>query len=406
MMLKIIVIVALVFTSNAYQTSSRCKLQGSFHIKTRSLTNLYTSNTVNELSDKTVKELKDLLKLKGLPVGGVKSELVDRLMSPVDFLKNPIVKPKKSGSLLRKLKVIFDDNVSVVIEGSNDDKKLIDTDINKKKIEENIGGKTPVGTKSGSGGKNPVGVNGGKPPVGTKQIISKERELNKEKDKKGRIAASYDIDDDDFYDDFYGGGKTPVGVKGAGSEMFKDMDVQEGEVKVKNDKELGLNMVEADDDLQRMIDERTAAKHRRDYDEADAVREQLKIIFNVEINDRLGEWSSPDGRWGLLNKRQGLPGEEQEVAADAIVNPYTREQIQEMVNNRTVARRTRNFPTADDIRDELSDNGVEMFDKVNEWRTCDGTMRGFQSEDFETYSTEKDRDRYDRSYTDEKGPKV
>jgi hypothetical protein len=45
-------------------------------------------------------------------------------------------------------------------------------------------------------------------------------------------------------------------------------------------------------------------------------------------------------------------------------------------------------------RDELSDNGVEMFDKVNEWRTCDGTMRGFQSEDFDTYSTEKDRDRY------------
>jgi hypothetical protein len=39
------------------------------------------------------------------------------------------------------------------------------------------------------------------------------RELNKEKDKKGRIVASYGIDDDDFYDDFYGGGKTPVGVK-------------------------------------------------------------------------------------------------------------------------------------------------------------------------------------------------
>jgi hypothetical protein len=38
--------------------------------------------------------------------------------------------------------------------------------------------------------------------------------------------------------------------------MFKDMDLQEGEVTVNKDKELGLNMVEADDDLQRMIDER------------------------------------------------------------------------------------------------------------------------------------------------------
>jgi hypothetical protein len=62
-------------------------------------------------------------------------------------------------------------------------------------------------------------------------LISKERELNKEKDKKERkLIASYDIDDDDFYEDFYGGGKTPVGVKGAGGEKFRDMDVQGGEV--------------------------------------------------------------------------------------------------------------------------------------------------------------------------------
>jgi hypothetical protein len=66
----------------------------------------------------------------------------------------------------------------VVIEGSNDEKKLIDIDINKKKIEENIGGKTPVGTKSGSGGKAPVGVNGGKTPVGNKLMMSKERYMD------------------------------------------------------------------------------------------------------------------------------------------------------------------------------------------------------------------------------------
>jgi hypothetical protein len=47
-----------------------------------------------------------------------------------DYLKNPIVKPKKSGSLLRKLKVTFDDNVSVVIEGSSDTKKMIDIEGN------------------------------------------------------------------------------------------------------------------------------------------------------------------------------------------------------------------------------------------------------------------------------------
>ena len=68
---------------------------------------------------------------------------------------------------------------------------------------------------------------------------------------------------------------------------------------------------------------------------------------------------------------------------------------------RTAARRTRRFSEADDIRDELAENGVELFDKVNEWASTDGKLRGVQSEDFETYGVAKDRERYDRSYNNE-----
>ena len=68
---------------------------------------------------------------------------------------------------------------------------------------------------------------------------------------------------------------------------------------------------------------------------------------------------------------------------------------------RTAARRTRRFNEADDIRDELAENGVELFDKVNEWASTDGKLRGVQSEDFETYGVAKDRERYDRSYNNE-----
>ena len=67
-----------------------------------------------------------------------------------------------------------------------------------------------------------------------------------------------------------------------------------------------------------------------------------------------------------------------------------------MVVKRTAARRTRQFQVADDIRDELARVGVELFDKVNEWRTYDGQMRGIQSEDFEKYEVKKDNERYDR----------
>ena len=36
-------------------------------------------------------------------------------------------------------------------------------------------------------------------------------------------------------------------------------------------------------------------------------------------------------------------------------------QVQEMVMRRTAARRARRFSEADDIRDELAENGVEIF---------------------------------------------
>ena len=76
-----------------------------------------------------------------------------------------------------------------------------------------------------------------------------------------------------------------------------------------------------------------------------------------------------------------------------------------MVMRRTAARRARRFSEADDIRDELAENGVELFDKVNEWASMDGKHRGVQSEDYESYETGRDRERYDRGYNDSTGGK-
>lgn len=69
-----------------------------------------------------------------------------------------------------------------------------------------------------------------------------------------------------------------------------------------------------------------------------------------------------------------------------------------MVSRRTAARRARKFSEADDLRDELAENGVELFDKVNEWGSSDGKMRGTQSEDFDTYGMDKKWERNDRGY--------
>ena len=68
-----------------------------------------------------------------------------------------------------------------------------------------------------------------------------------------------------------------------------------------------------------------------------------------------------------------------------------------------MARRSRKYSEADEIRDELAENGVELFDKVNEWASTDGTLRGVQSLDYENYEVAKDRERYDRGYNDQQG---
>ena len=77
--------------------------------------------------------------------------------------------------------------------------------------------------------------------------------------------------------------------------------------------------------------------------------------------------------------------------------PLPHEEILDLVINRTTARSS--IPGRRDIRDQLARVGVEMFDKVNEWRTFDGLLRGIQSEDFEKYEVKKDSERYDRRNT-------
>ena len=247
-----------------------------------------------------------------------------------------------------------------------------------------------------------------------------------------QVVAAYDIDDDDFMSQFMDGSdKRPVastrsapvnagttkvssegdaGIVGAAGDGERQawpgpgVSWMPGPVQSssKQDQNRGRNalMAAADDDLQRMVDQRNEARYKRDYDGADAIREELRTIYRVEIYDKLGEWVAADGRWGLSNRKRGAGSEDgvpvlAKIAGDAKPCTLSYEQVMDMVVKRTTARRTRQFQVADDIRDELSRMGVELFDKVNEWRTYDGVMRGIQSEDFEKYEVKKDNERYD-----------
>ena len=127
--------------------------------------------------------------------------------------------------------------------------------------------------------------------------------------------------------------------------------------------------------IEHLIRERSLARASRNYAEADAIKEELRVSYRVEIFDRSGEWRDENGRYGRFG-----------VATAVIRNhdpqsSLSRDEIQDMVDQRTLLRRERNFSAADEIRDKLLSHGVELFDKLNEWETFDGSLRGLQSRD-------------------------
>lgn len=122
-----------------------------------------------------------------------------------------------------------------------------------------------------------------------------------------------------------------------------------------------------------LVNERLKFKISRDYDKADSIREGLRTKFNVMIDDRLKEWSIG-----------GDFGEEHNAMremADKFANrgfiksnssrPLSKEDeeyIQSLVDERAVAKKERDFHTADDIRDELMKNfDVNINDKLKLW---------------------------------------
>ena len=171
----------------------------------RSDTSLQTGNS-DHFNDMTVKDLKDLLREKGLTVTGLKKELIERLSaspstgsstgssSETDYLITPISKPVKKTStsaLLRKTKILLDDNISILVDATNDDVRVTQESKEskgsvKKQIKEQvITSSTTREMTQNSQMKLKVEVENNKKNV---NLSPKKR-------------VPYDIDDDDFLND-------------------------------------------------------------------------------------------------------------------------------------------------------------------------------------------------------------
>mmetsp|Transcript_79671 Transcript_79671/g.165513 ORF Transcript_79671/g.165513 Transcript_79671/m.165513 type:complete len:382 (-) Transcript_79671:40-1185(-) len=116
----------------------------------------------------------------------------------------------------------------------------------------------------------------------------------------------------------------------------------------------------AEADILHLVSQREAHRQAKRYAESDAIREELRSM-GVELYDKEKEWRSVDGRRGSL------------IGAAVGGECYlTDVEIQDLISRREEARRTKDWATADTIRDELRSHGVELEDKQGFWRTSGG----------------------------------
>lgn len=141
-----------------------------------------------------------------------------------------------------------------------------------------------------------------------------------------------------------------------------------------------------------LLKERMQAKHRKDYDLADTIRDQLLNDYSVGVFDRERTWKtgcSPSGsgmpgrrnqrgdRNGRKSRDFGPNGHDYFESKDS--GPHTarieENQIHGMLAERLQAKMQRNFELADSIQATLIQSGVYVHDGMKEWR-ADGVPFG------------------------------
>ena len=309
----------------------------------------------SDLSDLTIPQLKILLKDKGLPVSGRKSELIQRLSKPVTRkveVGDGIGGKKMLLSMLKRAKKVAQEKVLLDRE---------DQDLSKG-LHENYGKPNVNGVEvenihkhQSSDPLDDLIALGGE--------ILKHSKITRDNSELNSVDGSIEYKNTDA--SRAGGGRKRT--TGAPSAHVSSNDRDQRQLL---------------QEIQDLVNERSQYRKIRDYSSADDIRDRLRFNYKVEIYDHKGMWEGPGGLVGPLNKFASP--QDKAPATKQVACSLSKEEVRKYVEQRTIARRGRNFDEADNIRNMLAENGVELYDKLNEWATYDGRMSGLQSTDFYT----------------------
>ena len=141
-----------------------------------------------------------------------------------------------------------------------------------------------------------------------------------------------------------------------------------------------------------LLRQRGEAKKNRDFDTADAIREDLLINFSVAVDDRERLWrtgASASGSGRMFGGKDRNPRKQRKPRnfgpnghdyylsenAGPNVSSLSDEQIHKLLAERLQAKMSRSFDIADRIQMQLIDSGVYVHDALKEWR-ADGIPYG------------------------------
>jgi len=112
--------------------------------------------------------------------------------------------------------------------------------------------------------------------------------------------------------------------------------------------------------IQARIFQREEARKGKDWSMADNIRDELRNS-GVELDDRESMWRTSNGRSGFYS------GVKAEVTASIGIPA-----IEKLVAERERLRAGSDFEAADELRRQLAQMGVELFDNERIWKTADG----------------------------------
>jgi cysteinyl-tRNA synthetase len=116
--------------------------------------------------------------------------------------------------------------------------------------------------------------------------------------------------------------------------------------------------------IEELVAQRAEAKAVGDFRRADAIREELRLDYNVIFNDRLLLWSV-GGDFGLT---RNAPKEWRQSPTSHSISDHDANEVKRMLEERTEARLVRNFKEADAIREHLRNKfNVLVSDRTSEW---------------------------------------